>query len=180
MTARYLIDACLARIDAAEYGICRRINRGASPPHVRQLFAAVSWLGNGAIWYALLVVVPLLYGAPGLRVARSMALTCIIGLLLYRWLKGVVVRERPFITHASISRGAAPLDRYSFPSGHTLHAVAFTWQAVAAFPELGWVLVPLAAMIAASRVVLGLHYPTDVLAGAALGAGIARIGMALT
>src|SRR5689334_20352950 len=100
MTARYLIDACLARIEAAEYGICRRINCGASPLRVRQLFVFVSCLGNGAIWYALLIALPIGYGAPGLRVARSLAVTGLIGLLLYRWLKGVVVRERPFITHS--------------------------------------------------------------------------------
>jgi undecaprenyl-diphosphatase len=89
------------------------------------------------------------------------------------------VRERPFIRHAGISLAGAPLDRYSFPSGHTLHAVAFTWQAVAAFPELGFVLVPLASAIAASRVVLGLHYPTDVLVGALLGALSGIAGAAL-
>src|SRR5207253_1283157 len=80
------------------------------------------------------------------------------------------VRERPFITHTAIDPAAAPLDRYSFPSGHTLHAVSFAWQASAHFPELAWVLLPLAALIAGSRVVLGLHYPTDVVAGAAIGA----------
>ena len=69
-----------------------------------------------------------------------------------------------------------PLDRYSFPSGHTLHAVCFAWQAVAHFPALSWTLVPVAALIALSRVVLGLHYPTDVLAGAAIGALLAACG----
>ena len=84
-----------------------------------------------------------------------------------------LVRERPFIRHPGITLAMPPLDRYSFPSGHTLHAVAFTWQAVANFPELAWVLVPLASLIAASRVVLGLHYPSDVLAGGAIGAALA-------
>jgi undecaprenyl-diphosphatase len=108
-----------------------------------------------------------------------MALTGIGGVLLYKWLKRTFVRERPFITHVGISRAAAPLDRYSFPSGHTLHAVSFTWQAVANFPELGWVLVPLAGLIADSRVVLGLHYPSDVLIGAAIGALLATVGLSL-
>jgi undecaprenyl-diphosphatase len=72
-----------------------------------------------------------------------------------------------------------PLDRYSFPSGHTLHAVSFTWQAVAHFPQLAWILIPLALLIALSRVVLGLHYPTDVIAGAAVGALLAAGGLAL-
>jgi undecaprenyl-diphosphatase len=97
--------------------------------------------------------------------------------LLYTLLKRLFVRERPFITHRGISRAAAPLDRYSFPSGHTLHAVCFTWQAAVHFPELAWVLLPLTALIAASRVVLGLHYPTDVLAGASIGAALAALGL---
>src|SRR6266404_6153722 len=91
----------------------------------------------------------------------------------------VFVRERPFITHSSIALAGAPLDRYSFPSGHTLHAVSFAWQASAHFPELGLLLLPLAALIAGSRVVLGLHYPTDVLVGAAIGASLAELGLSL-
>jgi undecaprenyl-diphosphatase len=89
------------------------------------------------------------------------------------------VRERPFIRHPGINMEMPPLDRYSFPSGHTLHAVSFTWQAVAHFPELAWILVPASALIALSRVVLGLHYPTDVMAGATLGALLAAGGLAV-
>ena len=81
--------------------------------------------------------------------AVIMALTGVLGVALYKLLKRVFVRERPFITHSTIDLAVAPLDRYSFPSGHTLHAVSFAWQATAHFPELGWVLVPLAALIAA-------------------------------
>jgi undecaprenyl-diphosphatase len=68
---------------------------------------------------------------------------------------------------------ARPLDRYSFPSGHTLHAVCFTLIVVAEQPPLAWLVVPFALLVALSRVVLGLHYPTDVAAGAVLGALIA-------
>jgi undecaprenyl-diphosphatase len=56
-----------------------------------------------------------------------------------------------------------------------MHAVAFTWILVAEIPELAIWLVPFAAVVAASRVVLGLHYPSDVLAGGALGATIAGL-----
>ena len=90
-----------------------------------------------------------------------------------------VVRDLRFSGKGcAISQAAAPLDRYSFPSGHTLHAVSFAWQACAHFPELSWVLLPLTALIAGSRVVLGLHYPTDVLAGAIIGAALAELGLA--
>jgi undecaprenyl-diphosphatase len=89
------------------------------------------------------------------------------------------VRERPYISLAGIVPGTRALDRYSFPSGHTLHAVSFTTLAVGSFPELAWLLVPFAALIAASRVVLGLHYPSDVAAGALIGATLAVLSMVL-
>ena len=132
------LNAFMARVDAAEYGLCRRLNRGASFALPRRIFQIASRLGDGVIWYVLLLALPLLYGASALRAAGAMALTGALGVLIYALLKRTFVRERPFITHASIDRAAAPLDRYSFPSGHTLHAVSFTWQAAAHFPELLW------------------------------------------
>jgi undecaprenyl-diphosphatase len=170
----------LARIDTADYRICRRLNRGASWSLVRRPFQLLSRLGDGAIWYALILALPWLYGMQAVRPAIVMALTGVLGVVLYGSLKRVFLRERPFIRHAGISRAAAPLDRYSFPSGHTLHAVSFAWQASAHFPHLAWVLVPLASLIAASRVVLGLHYPTDVLAGAVIGASVAALGLSVS
>jgi undecaprenyl-diphosphatase len=170
----------MARIDAAEYGLCRRLNRGASLALPRRIFQIASRLGDGILWYVLILALPLIYGYTALRPAIVMALTGALGVVLYSLLKRLFVRERPFITHSAIDLAAAPLDRYSFPSGHTLHAVSFTWQACAHFPELTWVLLPLAALIAGSRVVLGLHYPSDVLAGAAIGGSLAALGLALT
>jgi len=174
------LNTFMARVDAAEYGLCRRLNRGASFATSRRLFQIASRLGDGVIWYLMLAVLPLLYGIVAVKPAIIMALTGVLGVALYKLLKRVFVRERPFITHSTIDLAMAPLDRYSFPSGHTLHAVSFAWQATVHFPELGWVVVPLAALIAGSRVVLGLHYPTDVLAGAAIGAALAELGCALT
>lgn len=170
----------IARVDAVEYGICRKLNRGASLLLPRVTFQIASRLGDGIVWYVLLLSLPILYGPAAVKPAVIMALTGVLGVALYKLLKRVFLRERPFITHSSIALAGAPLDRYSFPSGHTLHAVSFAWQASIHFPELGWVLVPLAALIASSRVVLGLHYPTDVLVGAAIGGSLAELGLALS
>ena len=169
----------LERFDNAEYRLCRRLNRGVEHTWVRVLFKTASRLGDGVIWYALMLALPFVYGSLGLQVGLVMLATSAVNLALYKFLKRTFVRERPFIRYAGISLAQAPLDRYSFPSGHTLHAVSFAWQASVHFPELGWVLLPLAALIAGSRVVLGLHYPSDVLAGAAIGAALAELGLAL-
>ena len=173
-------NSLLARFDHAEYRLCRSLNRGVAYPLVKYFFKTASRLGDGVIWYVLMLALPLIYGARGLQVSLVMLATGAAGLAVYKLLKRIFVRERPFIRHTGISLAQAPLDRYSFPSGHTLHAVSFTWQACAAFPELTPVLTPLALAIAASRVVLGLHYPTDVLVGALIGAGFASIGIAVT
>jgi len=169
----------LERFDDAEYRLCRRLNRGIEYRWLRVLFKTASRLGDGVIWYAFMLALPLIYGIRGLQVSLIMLVTGAAGLLVYKILKRTFVRERPFIRHSGISLAGAPLDRYSFPSGHTLHAVSFTWQMVAAFPELAVLLVPLALTIAASRVVLGLHYPTDVLVGALLGVFFGAVGGAI-
>jgi undecaprenyl-diphosphatase len=127
----------------------------------------------------LIAVLALGFGPAGQVAALQSAVAGVTGLMLYRYLKNRLVRERPYMTHAGIVCAGKPLDRFSFPSGHTLHAVSFTLIAVSAFPALALILVPAALLIALSRVVLGLHYPTDVLAGAVLGGTIASITMVL-
>ena len=168
------------RVDAYESRLCRSLNCGVERRALRKLFVVVSRLGDGPFWYLLVLLLPVCYGDAGLKPALVMAGTGIVGVVLYRILKQHLVRERPYVTCAGVHAGTAPLDRYSFPSGHTLHAVSFTVLATAHFPALGWVLVPFAGGVAASRVVLGLHYPTDVLAGAVLGTALAGGALLLT
>jgi undecaprenyl-diphosphatase len=127
----------LARFDAAEYRLCRGLNRAAEWTWLRELMRVASRLGDGLLWYLLLAALPLLYGAAAIRPALIMLATGLTGLLIYRRLKSTLVRERPFIRYPGITPEMPPLDRFSFPSGHTLHAVSFTCQAVAHFPALG-------------------------------------------
>jgi undecaprenyl-diphosphatase len=167
------VTLAFQRFDAVELRFCRYLNRSSRSSIIRQLFRAVSWLGDGWIWYALLLTLPLLYGAAGLEAMLHAATTGVVGLALYKIIKRHAVRERPYITHSAIDCASAPLDRYSFPSGHTLHAVCFTVMVSHYFPEWTGALAGLALLIALSRVILGLHYPTDVAAGAALGGALA-------
>lgn len=161
-----------ARFDAAELKLCRYLNRSSRSSLVRQAFGFVSWLGDGWVWYALLLSLPALYGVEGLQASAHAAATAAVCLSIYKLIKNRAVRERPFVTHSAIECASAPLDRYSFPSGHTLHAVCFTLVLSSYLPEWTGPLVTLTALIALSRVILGLHYPTDVAAGALLGGGL--------
>jgi undecaprenyl-diphosphatase len=208
-------QSLFVRADRIERRLCLFANAACQRRRVRQLFRAVSRLGDGVFWYALMATMPLwqwfaarsgannpsaesmrsaemvsgepLSPTPPLvgmildpsqwpiiwQVSLQMLIAGAVGLALYKLLKVRLVRERPFIGLIGIECAMPPLDRYSFPSGHTLHAVTFTAIAIHHVPMLAWVLVPFSLLIAASRVVLGLHYPTDVLAGAVLGALIA-------
>lgn len=160
------------RFDSLEQAICVTINRASRYAAIRRFFTVISRLGDGVFWYLLLLAFTL-ESAHGALIAMQMAVAGLLAMALYKKLKAKLVRERPYISHASIKLGTAPLDRYSFPSGHTLHAVCFTTVACSHVPELLPVLLPFTCLVAASRVVLGLHYPTDVVAGVGLGFGIA-------
>lgn len=160
------------RIDRAEHRMCLVANAAARRRVVRDVFCSVSRLGDGVFWYVLIALLPLMIGGTGLLAAAQMLATGAIGLLAYRTLKRCLVREHRFIGLMGIECAMPPLDRYSFPSGHTLHAVSFTIMSVHHVPGLAVLLVPFAVLVAASRVVLGLHYPTDVAAGGALGAAL--------
>ncbi|MGB0514463.1 MAG: phosphatase PAP2 family protein [Wenzhouxiangellaceae bacterium] len=167
----------LSRFDLLERRLCVLINRSSRSRHVVLFFAAVSRLGDGAIWYALMAVLALTQGWNGITAAAVMGAAGLTGVALYKFLKSRLVRERPFIVNPDILAGTPPLDRYSFPSGHTLHAVMFSMIAIAWFPLLAAILVPFTVLVALSRVVLGLHYPTDVLVGALIGWGLAEIAL---
>ena len=153
------------QIDAIEFTLCQMLNRELARSGVRQFFTVVSRLGDGVFWYALIASLPALYGQHGVVVAVQMAATGVVASRLYALMKRHFGRERPYVTFASIACAVPALDRYSFPSGHTLHAVCLTMLASYHFPALAYLLVPFTLLVMLSRVVLGLHYPTDVSRG---------------
>lgn len=174
-----LMAAVLDYFNTLEGNLCLRVNRLARAAGVRTFFALISKLGDGWIWAAAGIVLVVLHGNAAMQPIAVMAATAIAGIAIYKALKNRLVRERPYINHLGIDCGAAPLDRYSFPSGHTLHAVSFTVMLNAAEPALSVLTLPLALLIAASRVILGLHYPSDVIVGAAIGGVLGSAAMPL-
>ena len=156
---------------------CHAANRWGERPGVHRFFAIISRMGDGWIWLALMFCLALACGARGITAALHMLATGMIASVLYRALKQKTRRLRPYRSHAGVMPRVSPLDEFSFPSGHTLHAVSFTIVAIAWFPFLAPPLILLTLAIAMSRVVLGLHYPTDVLAGALIGAALGCVSV---
>lgn len=170
-----LTPATLQRLTKREIPICILFNRAIRYAMLKRLFIIVSRLGNGVFWYTLMLLLPLIYGKAGGKVGFLMAITGVLNLLIYRSLKTTTLRERPFECEGSISLGTAPLDKYSFPSGHTMHAIGFSVVLLAYYPIWAWIVGPFCILVALSRVTLGLHYPSDVFVGAILGGSIASL-----
>ena len=171
------MNARVRRLSDREQAWCLAANRWGTRAVVRAYFRAVSRLGDGAFWYALMAALVVFDGWRGLAVSAQLAATGLVALLMYRKLKRWTRRPRPFAADVRIRAWVAPLDEFSFPSGHTLHAVAFTIVALAHYPALAPLLLPVAASVAASRVVLGLHYPSDVLAATAIAIALASLSL---
>lgn len=167
----------LQQIKTWDMELCAFCNRQSRNFTVRNLFRIASRLGDGVFWYTLMIVLLLEDDATALPAILHMIIVGLVGTLAYKFIKGKTLRPRPFNVYPAIKCVGKTLDQFSFPSGHTMHATAFSIVVLAYYPALFWLVVPFALLVALSRPILGLHYPSDVLAGAALGAVIAGISL---
>ncbi|MDP9117320.1 MAG: phosphatase PAP2 family protein [Actinomycetota bacterium] len=149
------------------------IDRGL-PLLTRCADRSILWLGLSALMTAT--------GRTTLRRAavRGTASIAVTSLVVNQVGKRVLVRARPARTATPAARLAMRFPTSnSFPSGHSASAVAFAVAVAAEAPPLAVPVGALAAAVAFSRIYTGVHFPSDVVVGAALGAGIAGLGLAV-
>jgi len=149
----------------------------------RRFFSKIiPWISHSADGYAyplLPLIIYLLRPEQTLRFLGAALIAFSLELPLYKLLKNWIKRDRPFETIAGVRNRIIPSDRFSFPSGHTAAAVVITVIVGHFFPPL---LIPAAIwalLVGFSRVCLGVHYPTDILAGIVLGFSCGSAGLAL-
>jgi undecaprenyl-diphosphatase len=164
---------------ARERTVALWMHGAATRAWVVRLLGVVSRVGDGWIWYAVVVCLPWAGGPNGPSVSVRMIGVGIVNLIIYTIVKRWIARPRPFRTCPGIRECGRSLDEFSFPSGHTLHSVACSLILTVYYPVLGFIVWPLTLLIAVSRVVLGLHYPSDVIVGALIGAITAAVSFNL-
>lgn len=166
--------AALLRWDAAMLVAIRRWEAGGLALAMRALTRAgdtPGWIVHGCVLYALLPGGPAI--VPGLAVAAILATAT------SQSVKRIFRRARPDVAITGFAARAANPDQFSFPSGHSTVAFAIATAATGADPRLGAVEIALATLIAISRIVLGAHYPVDVIAGIALGFACGLVALAV-
>lgn len=162
-----------------DLALCEALNHWGQFKYVRSTFGLFSRLGDGAFWYGLILALPLIYGWYGFWVALLSFFSGSLCMSAYKAIKKHYGRERPFVTWKSITPYIVPLDRYSFPSGHTMNALHCALLVGYFLPGLTPLLMVMVSGIALSRVILGMHYPSDVILGGLFGTflAITTLGM---
>ena len=159
-------------IEGRDYRLMRRLNRWRPPRWVRFWMIIATRLGDGWLWYALGVAL-LLDGGPHRFVAvGATASTALVSVLVFKALKRLSHRPRPCQLEPHCWSKVLPPDRFSFPSGHAMTAFAIALVLSFFYPSLEGPLFFLAASIAVSRIVLGMHFLSDVLAGMVMGVAL--------
>jgi len=174
-----LAQSLIGFIEARDHALMRKVHRWRAPKWIRLWMIAATRGGDGWIWYLAGLILALFGGAEGLRTVARSGLAAGLGIGFFIFLKRAAGRRRPCTIEPHCWSTLLPPDQFSFPSGHTITAFAITLPVAQQYPDAAPGLYFLAMSIAVSRIVLGMHFLSDVIAGGILGLLLARFACAL-
>ena len=157
-------------IDALDKGIIRWLNKVPLPSWLALPLILLVRIGDGWIWGMLAVY--LWFALPPERFKVVVLHCCVaiaISLLLYWPIKLLVRRARPHNADLGVTAKVPPLDKFSFPSGHTMNNLAVSLTLALYLPRLFAPALAIPLLLGALRVVFGVHFLSDIVGGAFLG-----------
>lgn len=161
-----------AVLNFIDYRLMRRVNRWKPPRWIRIWMILATRAGDGWLWYALGALVLAAGGPSRFAAVTSAAVSCGLGTVLFLLLKKLAGRQRPCAVASHCWAKLLPPDQFSFPSGHSINAFAFAVSIGLFEPTLMYGLLFCALSVAVSRIMLGLHFLSDVVVGSLIGAGL--------
>jgi undecaprenyl-diphosphatase len=161
--------AMLNFIDHRDHRLMRRVNRWPAPRWIRIWMLCATRGGDGWLWYAMGLLLLVFGGDARFMAVGAAFLAAGLGIALFLRIKKATGRKRPCAIEPHCWATLLPPDQFSFPSGHTITAFAVAVSLSSFYPELAAGLFFCAVSVAASRILLGMHFLSDVLAGAAIG-----------
>lgn len=159
-------------IETQDHRLMRRVNRWRAPKWVRLWMTAATRGGDGWLWSAVGVVLLLTGGEARYAAFASAAFAVMTGIAAFILLKKTSGRKRPCAIEPHCWAALLPPDQFSFPSGHSITAFAVAIPLLSYYPAFTEPLLFCAFSIALSRIVLGMHFLSDVVAGVLLGSGL--------
>ena len=163
-------------ITKSDYSVMRRANNWEAPRWVRVYVTSATRVGDGWLWYAMGLAIVMLGGKTRFEAVGAAGVSSVLSILLFVWLKRLTGRRRPCQIEPHCWATLLPPDRFSFPSGHTMPAFAVAIPLSLFYPTLTIGLAFCALSIAVSRILLGMHFLSDVVAGALIGTGLGYLG----
>jgi len=168
-----LPNSMLTFIAHRDQRLMRHLNRWPAPRWIRIWMICATRGGDGWLWYAMGLIILLFGGEQRFRAVGSAALAAGLGIGLFLKLKKATGRRRPSSFEPHCWATLLPPDQFSFPSGHTITGFAVALSLARFYPSLASGLLFCAVSIALSRILLGMHFLSDVVAGAVIGAILA-------
>ena len=132
-------------------------------------FSTITHIGGATFTILSTLLIILLTNHQTKMAAYSSALALAVSHIPVQLVKKLFPRKRPYLTIEETKVPLNPLKDHSFPSGHTTAIFSVIIPFVLFIPALSVILIPIGLSVGLSRIYLGLHYPSDVMAGGILG-----------
>lgn len=162
-----------------DHQLMRRVNRWRAPLWVRWWMLLATRAGDGWLWGLVGMAILFTGDAFRFRALGSAACAIAAGVLFFHKVKRIFCRTRPKDVEPHCWATIVTRDQFSFPSGHSTTAFAAAVSIGSFYPEIMPLLLILALNVAVSRVIVGMHFMSDVVVGSATGALLGHVAFRL-